>query len=50
MFRDYDYTMVENTVLFSHDGIITEKCSDIPPNYYPLYYIKDQQNTQFIRK
>ena len=28
VFRDHDYTMVENTVLVSHDGIITEKFSD----------------------
>ena len=28
MFRGHDYTMLENTVLVSHDGIITEKFPD----------------------
>ena len=37
VFGDHDYTMVENTVLVSHDGIITEKFPDtFPPNILTL--------------
>ena len=52
VFGDHDYTMVENTVLVSHDGIITEKFPDTSSIKHTdwLYHPKDQQNTHVIRK
>ena len=40
VFGDHDYTMVENTVLVSHDGIITENFPILlPPNILTLQVI-----------
>ena len=36
LFGDHDYPMVENTVLVSHDSIITEKFPDTSSSKYTL--------------
>ena len=45
VFRHHDYTMVENTVLVSHDGIITEKLPDISFSKYTDFNIQKISKT-----
>ena len=40
VFGDHDYNMVENTVLVSHDGIITEKFPDTSSSKYTDFTIE----------
>ena len=45
MFRDHDYTIVENTVLVSHDGIITEKFPDTSSSKHTDFTIQKISKT-----
>ena len=48
MFRDYDYTIVENTVLVSHDGIITEKFPDTSSSKHTDFTIQKISKTRYL--
>ena len=45
VFGDHDYTMVKNTVLVSHDGIITEKFPDSYSSKYTDFTIQKISKT-----
>ena len=45
VFRDHDYTMVENAVLVSHDGIITEKFPDTSSSKHTEFTIQKISKT-----
>ena len=45
VFGDHDYTMVENTVLVSHDGIITEKFPDTSSSKHTDFTIQKISKT-----
>ena len=45
VFGDHDYTMVENTVLVSHDGIITEKFPDTSSSKHTEFTIQKISKT-----
>ena len=50
VFGDDDYTMVENTVLVSHDGIITKKFPNTSSSKYTDFTIQKISDTPTLSK